>query len=162
MNHNSNIQEPRAAPTPLPEPEWVTASVLEENERESRNILNLEIQISPPPTSEGFYMSDYYEEEEGEEAFSAIQSHFDRVVHSPNPTDVDKFCDGDSLYSREPQSPDSPENWSDEEEIAEEYTVKDVGEHITEQVEEEHEADVKAESKEKHEVEHKSDFEHPR
>jgi len=150
MNHNSNIQEPRAAPTPLPEPEWVTASVLEENERESRNILNLEIQISPPPTSEGFYMSDYYEEAEGEEAFSAIQSHFDRVVHSPNPTDVDKFCDGDSLYSREPQSPDSPENWSDEEEVVEEYEVKeDVVKDTAEQIQE-------------HKVEHKSDLEHPR
>lgn len=166
------IQEPRAAPTPLPEPEMVTASILEENERESKNVLNLEIQISPPPTEDGFYLSDYYEEESQGGAFSAI-SHdhqFDQVVYSPNPDDVGKeYCDGDSMYISESETPDSPDKWSqaDEEEVEEEHTIKDA-----EVIDEEHEdAEEKCEVKEehgeehgekRHELEEKSDSENSR
>jgi len=159
------IQEPRAAPTPLPEPEMVTASILEENERESRNVLQLEIQISPPPTEDGFYLSDYYDEE-AEGAFSAIsQNHqIDRVVYSPNPDDVDKqFCDGESMYT-ESESPDSPDRWSDEEEVGEEPKVKEkeVKAEVKEVEEVKDGVEVKDEVKEKHEVEEKSDSKHPR
>jgi hypothetical protein len=161
------IQEPRAAPTPLPEPEMVTASILEEKEREGRNVLKLEIQVSPPPTEDGFYLSDYYEEESQGGAFSAI-SHdhqFDRVVYSPNPDDVGKeYCDGDSMYYGESELPDSPDKWSqaDEEDVKEEYKV-DEGEAVEKCEEVEKQCEVKKEhEEEKQEAEDKADFEHPR
>jgi hypothetical protein len=108
LNDPSMIQAPRAAPAiPVP-PDWVTAIVLEENERE----------FSAALTDEESYVSDYYEESEHPPQEGATYMEKEQKGYS----------DGDSLYSEsmyvEPETPDSPDKWSDAEEVEEEYHAK--------------------------------------
>ncbi|KIK67833.1 hypothetical protein GYMLUDRAFT_54573 [Collybiopsis luxurians FD-317 M1] len=144
LNDPSNIGEPRAAPPSPPRvpPDWVTAAVLEDNMEVARREPKSpypQIEISSPPPSDDFdgdtYISDYYETQDekeggiysekghfdGEDLYR--QEHFDRVPsphHSSHPSEIKEYSsDADSIY--ETDTPETPDRWSDEEEVEEEY-----------------------------------------
>lgn len=139
--NDATIQAPRTAPPVPVRPDWVTAVVLEERDREEADG-SPQIQISPPPTDGDFYLDDYYEETSdyprdvtnmASERFSAedlynetVKQHFNQM-QTPHPHHQHgrEYCDGDSIYA-EPETPETPDNWSDEEEVEEEYKPQDI------------------------------------
>ncbi|KAJ3848788.1 hypothetical protein EV368DRAFT_86230 [Lentinula lateritia] len=87
LNDPSMIQEPREAPAPTIQPDWITAAVLEDNMTVAPRTLKPpsspcpQIEISPPgPVDDLYdeaYMSDYHREEVPEHQVSP------RALHSP-------------------------------------------------------------------------------
>lgn len=121
LNDPSGIMEPRAAPPSLPHvpPDWVTAAVLDDNievARRTPKSCSPHIEISSP---DDLYddddISDYYEGQEEDKA-----GHFDAEDLYRQHETKEFSSDADSIYD-DTDTPETPDRWSDEEEVEEEY-----------------------------------------
>ncbi|KAJ3741482.1 hypothetical protein DFH05DRAFT_346385 [Lentinula detonsa] len=93
LNDPSMIQEPREAPTPTIQPDWITAAILEDNMTVAPRTPKPpsspcpQIEISPPgPVDDLYdeaYMSDYHREEVPARPISPRTPHSPRVSPSP-------------------------------------------------------------------------------